>query len=195
MRLEPALLAGGVTKVVANLPYSIASPLLVDFLEAGIGSRYVVTIQEEVAQRLVAKPGTRAYGLLTVAVRAHAVPAIVARVPRAAFFPPPKVTSAIVRLDVPDLPPVPRPLVPAVMAIARAAFGQRRKMLRSSLRPALGQGADAAAVEALCRHAGIDPRRRGESLSLEEFEGLARRLTVEADREDRAPSGNFPVGV
>ena len=197
MALGPAAVPAA-TKVVANLPYSIASPLLINLLEAGVGRRFVVMVQEEVARRMVARPGGKAYGLLSVAVQAHAVPSIVARVPRAAFFPPPQVASSIVRLDVPDHPPVARELVPSLMRAVRAAFGQRRKMLRSALQTALAAGAAppaivsaAAAAEALCRAAGIDPRRRGETLSLAEFARLARAL---ADREPSGLSGSPQVG-
>lgn len=196
MALEPAALPPA-TKVVANLPYSIASPLLIALLEAGVGRRFVVMVQEEVARRIAARPGGKAYGLLSVAVQAHAVPTIVARVPRAAFFPPPQVASSIVRLEVPEDPPVSRELVPWLMRAARAAFGQRRKMLRSALQtalvsvaapPAIAPAADAA--EALCRAAGIDPRRRGETLSLAEFTRLARAL---ADKEPPDLSGRPQV--
>ncbi|MDR7417750.1 MAG: 16S rRNA (adenine(1518)-N(6)/adenine(1519)-N(6))-dimethyltransferase RsmA [Armatimonadota bacterium] len=187
MALTPAMLPMAVNKVVANLPYAIASPLLITLLEAGIGRRYVVMVQDEVAARLVAKPSTDAYGLLSVAVQAHAVPVLVSRVPRTAFFPPPQVRSAIVRLDVPERPPVPRALVPALMRVARAAFSQRRKMLRSSLR-----GAVAEAPDALCASLGIDPHRRGETLSLAEFTRLAAAV---AEREPPAQSGTPPSGI
>ncbi len=190
MRLTADVLSGLPAKVVANLPYAIASPLLINLLEAGWGRRYVVMVQEEVAERIAALPGTPAYGLLSVAVRAHASPSIIMRVPRSAFFPPPQVTSAVVRLDVPDDPPVPRALIPALMAVARAAFGQRRKMLRSALRGAAA-GRSATAAEILCREAGIDPHRRGEDLSLDEFARLAQAL---ADRDGVAGPGSPEVG-
>jgi 16S rRNA (adenine1518-N6/adenine1519-N6)-dimethyltransferase len=186
MTLTAAMLPGSITKVVANLPYSIASPLLIHLLEAGIGRRYVVMVQEEVAARIVARPGTAAYGLLSVAIQAHAVPVIVSRVPPGAFFPAPQVRSAIVRLDVPDQPPIPRDLLPCLMAVVRSAFGQRRKMLRSSLRQAVGEDGPARASEEVCLAAGIDARRRGESLSLAEFARLAAAL---ADREALGASG------
>jgi 16S rRNA (adenine1518-N6/adenine1519-N6)-dimethyltransferase len=185
MALAPAMLPAPVTKVVANLPYAIASPLLVRLLEAGVGRRYVVMLQAEVADRIVARPSTASYGLLSVAVQAHAVPTIVARVPRTAFFPPPQVTSAIVRLEVPERPPVPGRLRPGLMAVARAAFGQRRKMLRASLRRIAGD------AEALCAVAGIDPRRRGETLSLAEF---ARLAEAAGDRDAPASSGTSQPG-
>ncbi|MGQ0571922.1 MAG: 16S rRNA (adenine(1518)-N(6)/adenine(1519)-N(6))-dimethyltransferase RsmA [Armatimonadota bacterium] len=173
MTVTPTALPESVTKVVANLPYSIASPLVINLLEAGTGRRYVVMVQEEVARRIIAPPGGHAYGLLSVAVQAHALPKIVSRVPRAAFFPPPQVVSCIVRLDVPDAPPIPAMLIPGLMAVARAAFGQRRKMLRSALLTVGGRVRSSAAVAALCEAARIDPRRRGESLSVVEFARLA----------------------
>ncbi|MDR7544492.1 MAG: 16S rRNA (adenine(1518)-N(6)/adenine(1519)-N(6))-dimethyltransferase RsmA [Armatimonadota bacterium] len=191
MALAAEMLPGVPTKVVANLPYSIASPLLITLLEAGWGRRFVVMVQEEVARRIVAGPDTEAYGLLSVAVQAHALPTIVSLVPRRAFFPPPQVTSAIVRLEVPDPPPVPRPLVSVVMTVARAAFGQRRKMLRTALRAARQPHLPPETVEALCLAAGIDARRRGESLSLAEFVRLAEVL---ADRDGEGRSGSDQGG-
>jgi 16S rRNA (adenine1518-N6/adenine1519-N6)-dimethyltransferase len=176
MRLDLGLLPARPTKVVANLPYSIASPLLIDLLRAGIGDRYVVMVQREVADRIVARPGTRQYGLLSVALQAQAAASVVARVPSGAFFPRPKVGSAIVRLDRPWPPPVALSLLPTLISVARAAFGQRRKMLRSALRVIEGRSLSAADVEALCARAAIDPRVRGESLSLEEFSRLAAAL-------------------
>jgi 16S rRNA (adenine1518-N6/adenine1519-N6)-dimethyltransferase len=189
MTLAAEMLPGVPTKVVANLPYSIASPLLITLLEAGWGRRFVVMVQEEVARRIVAAPGSKAYGLLSVAVQAHAVPAIVGLVGRRAFFPPPQVTSAIVLLEVPEPPPVPRPLVPSVMAVARAAFGQRRKMLRTALRAVAEPHLPPETVEALCLAAAIDARRRGESLSVAEFVRLAEVL---ADREVGGGQGSHP---
>lgn len=180
MALAPEMLPDAPEKVVANLPYSIASPLLINLLEAGIGRRFVVMVQHEVAGRIVAPPGSKSYGLLSVAVQARAAAAVVARVPPSAFFPPPEVSSAIVRLEVREEPAVPRHLMPALMAVVRAAFGQRRKMLRSALQCVRGHTLPADEVESLCRAAGVDPRRRGESLSIHEFSRLARAFS---DRE------------
>jgi 16S rRNA (adenine1518-N6/adenine1519-N6)-dimethyltransferase len=179
MGLGPALLPAAVTKVVANLPYSIASPLLINLLEAGIGRRLVVMVQDEVASRIVARPGGTAYGLLSVAVQAYATPRVVARVPRSAFYPAPQVQSAIVRLDVRDALPLPREQMPWVLTVARAAFNQRRKMLRSSLQRTDARRRSAQAVEAACHGAGVDPRRRGETLTVAEFARLARILGEE----------------
>ncbi|MGQ0548429.1 MAG: 16S rRNA (adenine(1518)-N(6)/adenine(1519)-N(6))-dimethyltransferase RsmA [Armatimonadota bacterium] len=179
MRLDPAALPFPPSKVVANLPYSIASPILIRLLQAGIGRRLVVMVQDEVAARIAALPGGKTFGLLSVAVQAYATPTIVARVPRTAFFPPPEVRSAIVRLEVREQPPLPRPKMPVFMAVARAAFGQRRKMLRTALQRIDTWRLPAAAVEARCARAGIDPRRRGETLSIQEFA----RLALAFDRE------------
>jgi 16S rRNA (adenine1518-N6/adenine1519-N6)-dimethyltransferase len=173
MTLDLARLPEPPTKVVANLPYSIASPLLIDLLAAGVGRRLVVMVQREVGDRIVARPGTSAYGLLTVAIQARATASIEARVSRGAFFPPPQVASCVVRLDVPASPPVALERMPAFMRVVRAAFGQRRKMLRSALRAMEGRRLSVDQVEAVCRAAGVDPRRRGESLNVAEFARLA----------------------
>lgn len=185
MTLPPEMLQEAPEKVVANLPYAIASPLLINLLEAGLGRRFVVMVQREVAGRIVASPGSKSYGLLSVAVQARSAAAIAARVPRSAFFPPPEVDSAIVQIDVRAESAAPRPMMPLLMEVARAAFGQRRKMLRSALQSIRGRPMPAAAVEDLCRAAGVDPRRRGESLSLSEFSLLARALAAgtPGDRE------------
>jgi 16S rRNA (adenine1518-N6/adenine1519-N6)-dimethyltransferase len=176
------------TKVVANLPYSIASPLVIRLLDDGVGRRLVVMMQEEVADRVVARPGGKSYGLLSVAIQSQSCAEIAVRVPRSAFFPPPQVRSAVVTMDVLDPPVVPKPLMPALRWITRAAFGQRRKMLRSALQQ-LGDGdIPAAVVEAWCRAAGIDPRRRGESLSVEEFAGLTRAGVEMVSEVFRRPS-------
>lgn len=185
MTLDLARLPEPPTKVVANLPYSIASPLLIDLLGAGVGRRLVVMVQREVADRIVAQPGTAAYGLLTVALRARAAASIVARVPRGAFFPPPQVASCVVRLEVPASPPVALARMPAFMRVVRAAFGQRRKMLRSALQALEGRRLSAAEVEAACRAVGVDPRRRGESLDVAEFARLAEAVDGIGSPPDR----------
>lgn len=173
MDLPLEALPAAPTKVVANLPYSIASPLLIKLLDEQIGRRLVVMVQEEVADRIVARSGGKRYGLLSVAVQSQAHPKVAMRVPPSAFFPPPKVRSAVVTLEVHDRPILSKAQMPVLRAVTRAAFGQRRKMLRSALQR-VGDGLTVAAVETWCRAAGIDPRRRGESLSVDEFAGLVR---------------------
>jgi 16S rRNA (adenine1518-N6/adenine1519-N6)-dimethyltransferase len=176
MGLAPSMLPATVTKVVANLPYSIASPLLINLLMAGIGRRLVVMVQDEVAERIVAGPGRKAYGLLSVAVQAYATPRIVARVPRSAFYPEPQVQSAVVRLEVRQTLPLARDQMPALLAVARAGFEQRRKMLRTSLRRIGERHYAPDAVAAACQSAGVDARRRGEELTVAEFARLTQAL-------------------
>lgn len=155
--------------VVANLPYNIATPLLVGWLrEAASFESLTLMFQQEVADRLVAAPGTAAYGRLGVLAQWVARAAIVLRLPASAFTPPPKVASAVVRL-------VPRPdqpdpgLFAAMERVTACAFGQRRKMLRSALKP-LGE------ADALLARAGIDGARRAETLTVAEFDRLARLM-------------------
>jgi 16S rRNA (adenine1518-N6/adenine1519-N6)-dimethyltransferase len=157
-------LAEGPTRIVANLPYNIATPLLIGWLRtAGDFAGFTLMLQREVAQRLAAPAGSPAYGRLTVFAQWHCEVEFQFAVDRRAFVPPPRVTSAVVNLT-----PRPRPLAVAeeraLETVTRAAFGQRRKMLRSSLR---ALGIDAA-------DAGIDPTRRAEQLSVAEFCALAR---------------------
>lgn len=159
--------------IAANLPYNIASPLIAKWLTGPLRPVAItVMFQKEVAERLTARPGTADYGRLSVLAQALCQPRIVLDVPRRAFTPPPKVASALVRLDpLPDRPS--EALIAALQEVTRAAFGQRRKMLRSSLKGVGG--------EALARTAGLDPTRRAETLSIAEFLTLARvRLEAQA---------------
>ena len=153
-------------RIVANLPYNIAVPLLVGLLrQITAFESLTLMFQKEVADRLVAAPGSAAYGRLSVITQWLTQPRFEFNVDARAFTPPPKVTSAVVTLQ-----PRPQPLVPAAFTameqVTAAAFGQRRKMLRGSLRTI---GLDPAA-------AGIDPTRRAEELSVAEFGALARLL-------------------
>jgi 16S rRNA (adenine1518-N6/adenine1519-N6)-dimethyltransferase len=157
-------------KVVANLPYYITSAAIRHFLTATPPpALLVLTVQREVAQRIVAKPPDMS--LLAVSVQFYAQPEIVARIPAGAFYPPPKVDSAILRLRPWAQPPVDVPDVDAFFAVARAGFGQRRKQLRNSLRsdPRLRQ----EQVDSILSQAGIDPHRRAETLMLAEWARLA----------------------
>lgn len=165
----------GPRKVVANLPYYLTSPLIVALLEQPLGiSRLVLTVQREVAERLAAVPGTRDYGALSVAVQYRARTSVVGRVPPGAFYPAPQVDSAIVLLEVRDQPAVAVDDEAAFFTTVRASFAHRRKTLRNAL--VRGLQRSTAEVEAACRAAGIDPSRRGETLSLEEFAALTRVL-------------------
>jgi 16S rRNA (adenine1518-N6/adenine1519-N6)-dimethyltransferase len=166
-------LVGPSYKVVANLPYYITSAVLRHLLERhDQPSLLVVTVQREVAERIAAVPPDMS--LLAVSVQFYGRPRIVARIPAGAFYPPPKVDSAVVRIDVLGEPAVSLGEGTSVVdyfRLVRAGFGHKRKTLRNALSAGLGL-APAAAEQALAQ-AGIDPRRRAETLSLQEWADLA----------------------
>jgi 16S rRNA (adenine1518-N6/adenine1519-N6)-dimethyltransferase len=172
LALDPAELIAAPRRIVANLPYNIATPLLVGWLRR-IQAYESLTLmfQKEVAARLVAAPGTGAYGRLSILVQWLTEPRIMFDVPPGAFLPPPKVTSSVVHLV-----PRPTPLAPADFAaiekVTAAAFGQRRKMLRSSLK---SLGVDPAP---LIEAAGVPETARAEELPVEAFCAMARRFTM-----------------
>jgi 16S rRNA (adenine1518-N6/adenine1519-N6)-dimethyltransferase len=157
-------------RIVANLPYNIATALLLRWLDR-IGDYESLTLmfQREVAERLVAMPRSPAYGRLSVIVQWLTLPKILFDVPPGAFVPAPKVTSSVVSL-VPRPAPLAAAEKPVLERVTAAAFGQRRKMLRSSLKT-LG-----VAVEPLLAAAGVAPTARAEELSVAEFCALARGL-------------------
>jgi 16S rRNA (adenine1518-N6/adenine1519-N6)-dimethyltransferase len=167
---EAAILPPGV-RIAANLPYNVGTALLIKWLTAPqwppVWASLTLMFQKEVAQRIVAAPSTKHYGRLSVLAQWRCTAKILFDVNRGAFVPPPSVTSSIVRLE-----PRSQPLAPADLAdlekITAAAFGQRRKMLRQSLKPLGG--------EMLLAKAGIDPTARPEDLKIEQFAALARNL-------------------
>ena len=163
--------AGEGAHIVANLPYNVGTALLIDWLEEAEWTPWwasaTLMFQQEVAERIVAVPGSSAYGRLSVLAQWRASARLAMKVHRSAFTPPPKVMSAVVHI-------VPGPAPEGVEAkllsrLTAAAFGQRRKMLRQSLRGLPG------AIEALAA-CGIDGERRAETVSVDEFVGLARVL-------------------
>ena len=171
LTLDPVALTDAPRRIVANLPYNIATALLLKWLDRIAGyESLTLMFQREVAERLVAAPRSSAYGRLTVLVQWLCEARILFDIPARAFTPPPKITSSVVRL-------VPRavPLAPADKAtlerVTAAAFGQRRKMLRSSLK-SLG-----VPVEPLLAATEIAPTARAEELSITEFCALARALS------------------
>ena len=167
--LDAASLVPPPRAIVANLPYNIATPLLVGWLRSlAAFESLTLMFQHEVAERIVAVPGSAAYGRLSVLAQWTAEAAIVLRLPARAFTPAPKVASAVVRL-VPRRDQPGADLFAAMERLTAAAFGQRRKMLRAALKP-LGE------VEALLGEAGIDSDRRAEALSVAEFDRLARLM-------------------
>lgn len=163
--VDEAALAGGPAAIVSNLPYNVGTPLLIKWLAGPFQpSAMTLMFQKEVAERIAAAPGEDAYGRLAVIAQATAATSLVMEVPARAFTPPPKVDSAVVRL----VPRTDRPgpaLLDALQVITAAAFGQRRKMLRSSLKPLGGQ--------ILCAKAGVAPDARAETIPVAGFLSLA----------------------
>ena len=163
----------GPVRVVANLPYNVGTELLVRWLTPKdwppFWSSLTLMFQKEVAERIIAKPGTKAYGRLGILAQWKSTPSVVMELPPEAFIPPPKVHSAVVHLEALAAPrfPAPAGLLSSTVAIA---FNQRRKMLRSSLKSLTPD------IETALRDAGLQPTARAEEISLEGFCALARRL-------------------
>ena len=154
-------------KVVANLPYYITTPIIMLLLEARYPIEILVTmVQKEVAERMVAKPGSKAYGALSVAVQYYTEPAVMFTVPHSSFIPAPAVESAVIRCVVRKEPPVTVLDEKAFFRVVRAAFAQRRKTFANTLAAA---GLSKELTSSILAQAGIDGQRRGETLSLEEF--------------------------
>ncbi|NLG08062.1 MAG: 16S rRNA (adenine(1518)-N(6)/adenine(1519)-N(6))-dimethyltransferase RsmA [Deinococcales bacterium] len=168
MRFDLARLPQG-AKLVANLPYNVATAIVARALESGRFSRLVFLVQREVADRLTAKPEEPAYGALSLLVARFGRARTVRLVPPGAFFPPPKVTSAVVRVDV---DPAAEP-DPELFALIHQGFAHRRKTLKRNL---LYAGYPAERVDAALAELGLDPRVRAEALDLTTFERLRERL-------------------
>ena len=165
--------AGTPTRIVANLPYNIATPLLVGWLGGDHWPPYYESLtlmfQKEVAERIVAKPGGKDYGRLSVLCQYRTTAKKLFDVNRSAFTPPPKVTSSIVQL-IPKPRPEPVCRLEVLERVTAAAFGQRRKMLRASLKSLLPE------PETILTDLGINPELRAEQLPVEAFARLAARL-------------------
>lgn len=157
-------------KVVANLPYYITTPIIMMFLEQHLPVELLVTmVQKEVAERMVAKPGGKDYGALSVSVQYYTKPEIMFTVPPYSFIPAPAVESAVIRCTLRKEPPV-KVDEKVFFRVVKAAFAQRRKTLANGLK---GMGLAADVVATVLENAGIDPKRRGETLSLDEFAVVA----------------------
>jgi 16S rRNA (adenine1518-N6/adenine1519-N6)-dimethyltransferase len=167
---DPARLMGEAGyRVVANIPYYITSTLIRQLLEASLQpKRLVLTLQREVAERICAGPGD--LSLLALSVQVYGEPQIVTRIPAEAFYPAPKVDSAVVRVDLNYQPAIPPAGLESFFRLAKAGFSQKRKTLRNAL--AGGLQLEKAEASELLETAGIDPMRRAETLSLEEWERL-----------------------
>lgn len=183
--MEDLGLAEAGLKVVANIPYYITTPILLKLLHADelarkpladVGprpERIILMIQQEVADRLLASPGNKDYGSLSVVAQYAAEVSRVIRVPRTAFAPRPQVDSMVVMLKPRAEAPVDVPNPSLFFRVVRGSFGQRRKTLLNALK---GAGFPAETLKAAFERMGLDSNRRGETLSLEEFAALARAL-------------------
>ncbi len=162
-------------KIIGNLPYYITTPIIIKLLESGVPAESItIMMQKEVAERIKAKPGSRTYGALSVAVQYRCEVTTVTEVPREVFMPVPKVDSEVLRLDI-----LPEPAVKTIsenmfFRCVRAGFSQRRKTLLNSLQ---NTGIPKEKIRECLEGAEIDPQRRAETLSLEEFAALADRIT------------------
>ncbi|MBA7650552.1 MAG: 16S rRNA (adenine(1518)-N(6)/adenine(1519)-N(6))-dimethyltransferase RsmA [Calditrichaeota bacterium] len=176
--IDPASLASGGYRVVANLPYYITSPVLRHFLEASVRPEsMLVMVQKEVAEAIAAEPGQRS--VLSISVQYYGKPEIVSYVPARSFYPAPEVDSALLRIDVYPQPAVAVSDKQGFFKLVRAGFTASRKQLVNSL--AQGLGLPKAEVWSLLEGAGIAPQRRAETLTLEEWANLWR---VTGGRED-----------
>ena len=158
-------------KVVANLPYYITTPIIMSLLESKLPiERLVVMVQKEVALRMVAKPGTKDYGALSVAVQYYTEPDIVLDVPPKSFLPAPAVTSSVIRCVLRDKPPVDVIDEKLFFRVVKAGFAQRRKTFSNTMKTT---GLSRDRIEELLVKANIDGQRRGETFTLQEFADVA----------------------
>ena len=158
-------------KVVANLPYYITTPIIMSLLEMKLPiERLVVMVQREVAERMVAQPGTKAYGALSVAVQYYTEPSIVMDVPPRAFMPAPEVTSAVICCRLREKPPVEVADEKLFFRVVKVAFAQRRKTFSNTMKTT---GLDKETIASVLAKANIDGARRGETFSLQELADVA----------------------
>lgn len=181
LALDPArLLSHESYIVVANIPYYITSALIRHLLESDPPpTRLVLTIQDQVAERICANPGDMS--LLALSVQVYGHPNIVAHIPAGAFYPPPSVNSAVLRIDLFASPRIPIEQLDLFFQLIRAGFSQKRKTIRNAL--SAGLHLSPSAVEIILKDAHIDPMRRAETLSLPEWRQLTSRF-----RDQRSPA-------
>ncbi|MCZ8517538.1 16S rRNA (adenine(1518)-N(6)/adenine(1519)-N(6))-dimethyltransferase RsmA [Paenibacillus filicis] len=169
----------GVSKisVVANLPYYVTTPILMKLLEEKLPLEHIVVmIQKEVADRMAAPPGGKDYGSLSIAVQYYCEPEIVTIVPHTVFIPQPNVDSAVIKLTVRERPPVEVEDEAFFFDVVQASFTQRRKTIYNNLAAKYFTKETKPQLEGLLHEAGIEPSRRGETLSMEEYARLSRVL-------------------
>lgn len=163
--------------VVANLPYYVTTPILMKLLEEKLPlENIVVMIQKEVAERMAAAPGSKDYGSLSIAVQYYSEPKLVCIVPHTVFIPQPNVASAVIRLAVREEPPVHVEDEGFFFEVVQASFAQRRKTIANNLKGRFFPGEGRERLEQLLQEAGIEPSRRGETLSIEEYAKLSNVL-------------------
>lgn len=164
--------------VVANLPYYVTTPILMKLLNDRLPIRgFVVMMQKEVADRITARPGTKEYGSLSIAIQYYCTAEVAMVVPKTVFMPQPNVDSAVIRLIRHEQPPVEVIDEDFLFEVTRASFAQRRKTILNNLQSGLTEGKkNKEAILAALEKAGIDPSRRGETLTIEEFGCLADAL-------------------
>ena len=167
----PSIMNNEPFKVVANLPYYITTPIIMSLLESRLPiERLVVMVQKEVALRMVAKPGTKDYGALSVAVQYYTKPDIVLDVPPKSFLPAPAVTSSVIRCVLRYKPPVDVVDEKLFFRVVKAGFAQRRKTFANTMKTT---GLSKDRIEELLAKANIDGQRRGETFTLQEFADVA----------------------
>jgi len=168
----------GSVRFVGNLPYYITTPIIMKILEDRVPADSItIMVQKEVADRLMASPGKKAYGAITCAVQYYCEVVKVASAPREVFYPKPNVDSTVLRLDIRKESPVELTEETAFFATIKAGFGQRRKTLHNALTGLYGM--DKQTVGHVLENAGIQPNRRAETLSIQEFATLANYITEE----------------
>ncbi len=175
LKTDIAQLAGdGRIKITANLPYYITTPIIMSIFENHVPAESVtVMVQKEVAQRMQAKPGSKEYGALSLAVQYYAEPYIVANVPPNCFIPRPNVGSAVIRLKCYDIPPVKVSDEKLMFDIIRASFNQRRKTLQNGIKNFSELDFSGEQVKSALLEMGLPENVRGETLSLEQFAELS----------------------
>ncbi len=165
----------GVLRIAGNLPYYITTPILLGILEKNVPAKTItVMVQKEVADRIVADPGGKDFGVLSVSLQYYSKARKVLDVPSECFEPRPKVDSAVVVLELKDQRPLPKEEEPRFFRLVKQAFSQRRKTLLNSLTGFEGMSKED--VESLLNKAGIDPKRRAETLSVEEYIHLSKEI-------------------
>ncbi|MFD2671552.1 16S rRNA (adenine(1518)-N(6)/adenine(1519)-N(6))-dimethyltransferase RsmA [Marinicrinis sediminis] len=167
----------GKVSVVANLPYYITTPIIMKLLEAKLPLEHIVVmLQKEVAERMTAKPGSKNYGSLSIAIQYYCETELVATVPKTVFVPQPNVDSAVMKLTMRNAPAVEVSDVDLYFEVVQSSFAQRRKTIANNLAQRFFGKDNKEQLLAILESSGIEPSRRGETLTMEEFAGLTEQL-------------------